>query len=293
MCDKNCEICNEKIDITKLGKYVKKPFRFCSVICANKYSSSFLKQNPKFKILKCSKCGKDFSIDSRARKGRCDECLYYSNCKICNIRFRRLTKNPSKICSSECRIQVYQTEEFRKRHSIRMKGKSGGYTPGAGNSKHGYFRGIYCGSTYELVWVIYRLDNNLSANRFEGYLKNEETGLIYYPDFIEDDGKTIYEMKGYWTKSVDDKTELAISKGYDVVLLYKEDLEFCFKWVKENYEYKDITELYDGSKPCGKYNYNCTYCDKEFNSRKPRLTDVYFCSRSCCLKHNRKKIHKN
>lgn len=27
----------------------------------------------------------------------------------------------------------------------------GGYRKGSGRSKHGYYKGIYCGSTYELL----------------------------------------------------------------------------------------------------------------------------------------------
>ena len=75
----------------------------------------------------------------------------------------------------------------------------GGYREGSGRSKSGYYKGIYCGSTYELCWVIYSLDHNIQFNRFPGMI--EENGLKYYPDFLLDDGKTIIETKGYEDQS--------------------------------------------------------------------------------------------
>ena len=46
------------------------------------------------------------------------------------------------------------------------KNTRGGYRPGSGRAKTGYYKGIYCGSTYELAWVIYQIDNNKDFSRF-------------------------------------------------------------------------------------------------------------------------------
>ena len=46
--------------------------------------------------------------------------------------------------------------------------KLGGYREGSGRSKSGYYNGIYCGSTYELCWVIYALDTQVKFDRFKG-----------------------------------------------------------------------------------------------------------------------------
>lgn len=172
-----------------------------------------------------------------------------------------------KYCSREC-------------ERLDRKGKGGGYREGSGRSKSGYYKGIYCGSTYELVYVIYRLDHNLCVKRFDGYIKNDK--ICYYPDFIE--GNLITEIKGYYTQLVDEKSKLAKENGYDIQVLYKKDLIYAFNWAKENYQYKVLTDLYDNYKP--RYKYICDYCKKEFYSEKKKKTEHVFCSRTCCGKYN-------
>ena len=125
---------------------------------------------------------------------------------------------------------------------------AGGYREGSGRSKSGYYKGIYCGSTYELCWVIHSLDHGIEFTRFPGRL--ERDGLRYYPDFLLIDGKTIIETKGYEKQdSVDRKTKLAESFGYDVRVLRKEDLEYAFSYVKSKYGTSNFQTLYDEYKP--------------------------------------------
>jgi very-short-patch-repair endonuclease len=154
----------------------------------------------------------------------------------------------------------------------------GGYREGSGRSKSGYYKGIYCGSTYELCWVIHSLDHKIKFSRFETLL--EHNGIKYYPDFLLDDKKTIIETKGYEKQeSVDVKTAVAIHHGYDVIVLRKNDLKYAFDYVESTYETKLFHTLYDGYKP--KYNYECGHCKNIF-SRDYRLkTSDVFCSRIC------------
>jgi hypothetical protein len=53
---------------------------------------------------------------------------------------------------------------------------AGGYRIGSGRSKSGYYKGIYCGSTYELCWAIHALDHNIKFSRFDKKL--EKDGVI-------------------------------------------------------------------------------------------------------------------
>lgn len=170
---------------------------------------------------------------------------------------------------------AYRPKETRSR--------CGGYREGSGRSKSGYYKEIYCGSTYELCWVIYHLDNNLSFKRFEGFL--EKDGLKYYPDFLVGNDQ-IVEIKGYWTEVVDKKKKLAESFGYRVSILYKEDLKNIFNYVEEKYGTKRFQTLYDKHKPS--YSGVCCYCKSEFfkERRKPKTQQV-FCSRSCCGKYRK------
>ncbi len=164
----------------------------------------------------------------------------------------------------------------------------GGYRQGSGRSKTGYYKGIYCGSTYELCWVIYAIENNIGFSRFPGCL--DDGTLKYYPDFLLSDGKTIVETKGYEAEeSVQRKTKLAEKFGYTVNVLRKTDLKFAFDYVSSKYTKKFHT-LYDGYKP--KYEYTCGYCEVTFQ-RDAKLrngVEIAFCSRSCSCKFNRSKL---
>lgn len=162
----------------------------------------------------------------------------------------------------------------------------GGYRQGSGRSKSGYYKGIYCGSTYELCWVIYHLDHQIEFTRFPGKLEHE--GVKYYPDFLLSDGKTIVETKGYEPQeSVDRKSKVAEALGYTVNVLRKKDLQKEFEWVRQNYQYKEVFELYDGYKP--KYNLICSECGNEFGRNNKPKTEKFFCSRVCAGKHQKSK----
>lgn len=109
----------------------------------------------------------------------------------------------------------------------------GGYREGSGRSKTGYFQGYYCGSTYELAWIIYQLDHHIPFQRFPGYLSDGD--LKYYPDFLLPNN-TIIEIKGYHTEAVDKKCKLAENKGFKIEVLYKEDLKDIFDYVSMKYQ---------------------------------------------------------
>ena len=156
----------------------------------------------------------------------------------------------------------------------------GGYRQGSGRSKSGYYKGIYCGSTYELCWVIYSIDTNVKFKRFEKKLTDGIT--TYFPDFILDDNKTIIELKGYELgDSVKNKTLLAEKLGYKVIILRKEDLADVFEYVYQKFGTKKFHTLYDGYKP--KYEYHCKNCNGLILKDKKKKTDFIYCSRQCSM----------
>jgi hypothetical protein len=160
----------------------------------------------------------------------------------------------------------------------------GGYRQGSGRSKSGYYKGIYCGSTYELCWTIHSLDHGIGFTRFPGKLESD--GIVYYPDFLLDDGKTIVETKGYESQeSVDKKSKLAESLGYVVNVLRKKDLDYAFEYVKKTYGTSKFFTLYDEYKP--KYSYTCSHCKTQYETEKVLKTDTGFCSRSCAGKYRK------
>lgn len=184
--------------------------------------------------------------------------------------FVRPSGKRRQFCSNHCSIKF-------KRHL------GGGYREGSGRSKSGYYKGVYCGSTYELCWLIYQQEHDVKFSRFPGLIQNET--LKYFPDFLMDDGKTIIEIKGYENKEkVAAKTALAKSLGYEVKVLYKADLKACFEYVKEKYGTSKFFELYDDYKP--KYTGVCSLCNIEFARENKIKTKTAFCSRTCAMKYN-------
>jgi hypothetical protein len=160
----------------------------------------------------------------------------------------------------------------------------GGYRQGSGRSKSGYYKGIYCGSTYELCWVIHSLDHGVKFTRFPGKL--EFNGVVYYPDFLLDDGETIIETKGYEAQeSVDKKSKVAESLGYIVNVLRKKDLEYAFEYVQKTYNTTKFFTLYDEYKP--KYSYTCSHCNMQYETDKVLKTNTRFCSRSWLYIHSK------
>lgn len=248
---KICPKCNK--EHTKEGK-------FCSRSCANsriKSDESKKKVSEKLKYY--------YQIHDQLNKGKSKK--VWRKCESCENTFLVYPQSIRRYCSSKCNPNT------------------GGYREGSGRSKAGYYKGIYCGSTYELAWVIYQIDHNIPFERFSGRL--EYNGKIYYPDFLQN--KKIVEIKGYEPQDrVDIKNEVAKQNGYDVIVLRKEDLTKEFNWVRTKYT-KEFHTLYDDYKP--EYHYVCDYCKNEFSANHRRKTKEKFCSKICCIRSNQKKRH--
>ena len=109
-----------------------------------------------------------------------------------------------------------------------------------GRGKKGWYKGIFCDSSWELAFVIYHLDHKLPIKRcteslpyvFEGKQRK------YYPDFIVDD--TIYEIKGYETEQ--SKTKQILYPH--IKLIDKDSIKMYLEYVVETYT-KDFTSMYE------------------------------------------------
>lgn len=223
---KLCVECNSPID------YSKRRNKLCSQTCSASFSNKKRKEagwrlsTDSLERLKVS--GKKYGHLARPKAVR-----HTVTCKICEKLFTVLPSSANrKYCSRSCRTS-----------DSGLYKKCGGYRQGSGYSKSGYYKGIYCQSTYELCWVIWALDNRIKFSRFKGIL--EGNGLKYVPDFLLEDGITIIEIKGYErTDSVEKKTKLAESLGYKVNVLRKQDLNYIFEYVKQNYKTNKFETLY-------------------------------------------------
>lgn len=157
------------------------------------------------KIHFCKNCGKQLNYNEIVRYGKY---LY---------------------CSDECK-NIYLTNNTH-----------GGYRIGSGIGKHGWYKGFYCDSTWELAFLIYHLDHNLYIERCKEYRKytinNKEH--IYIPDFITNEG--IIEIKGYKTK----ESEAKRLQNPDIKCIYREDIYKYIEYVKHQYNVNNIQDLYE------------------------------------------------
>lgn len=132
-----------------------------------------------------------------------------------------------------------EAERVRK-ITERAKLNNGGYRPGSGRGKKGWYRGFFCDSTYELAYVVYCLDHNINIQRntekrqyiWNGVTKN------YIPDFIVDE--KLVEIKGYKSE----QWEAKLSANPDVIVLYQADLKPVFDYVINKHG-KDFVKLYE------------------------------------------------
>ena len=144
------------------------------------------------------------------------------------------------------RANTEEKELLRKQrisNAMKNNPKAGGIRINSGRGKKGWYKGYYCRSTYELVYVIYNIDHNIKfapCKRIYFYYWNNEQHR-YYPDFELEDG-TIVEIKGYLDKQAEAK--IASVKDRPIKVLMKEDLDYAFTYVKQHYTYNNLEDLY-------------------------------------------------
>lgn len=222
----------------KCGKLVTKKFgsgRFCSRKCAN---SHYLSDISKKKISQSVKDNPYHIHSNRTTLNlqyfdRIKQ--YYKNpnkCKICGKILDYKRKNAKTCGSKEC-LKICSS----KGGGYKEKKKYTTY----GKYKNGHYKGIYCASSYELVYLIYCLDHNIPIKRFDSYL--EYDGEKYYPDFIVNN--EVVEIKGFKSDNYYKQLRIANKNNILVKVKFRKDLDKEFKWVKENYKYKDLSDLYD------------------------------------------------
>lgn len=163
-------------------------------------------------------------------------------CPICNkeeiVRSRTDSKNPIiKTCSKKC---------FKMWLSCKIKESgAGGYREGSGYGKSGRYKNIYCASTYELIFLAYHLENGNNIKRCKkSFLYNfKGKQHSYHPDFEIDN--IIYEIKGYETERTPLKINSVKSAGYEIKLLFYNEIKLMETYLKNKYNIKHITKLYD------------------------------------------------
>ncbi len=159
-----------------------------------------------------------------------------TNCIVCKKEFnsRGIQLHCSRKCTNLCSI-------VRKNLSDSLRGKCGGIRKGSGCGKSGHYLGIWCDSSWELAWVIFHIENNISFERNDIGFDYEFEGKIkkYYPDFIID--SEFIEIKGYKTAQFEAKLQQFPGS---LKVLYKKGMQLYLKYAIEKHG-KDFIKLYD------------------------------------------------
>lgn len=167
----------------------------------------------------CSICGSNFRTKELLREHKAihrnanQKKLIYEqcSCKFCQRAFnnkcartlheRFCYKNPNKEIK-------HLSEEHKKKIGETSKARhAGGYKIGkfGGTGKKGYYKGLYCMSTWELAWVVYQLEHGQNVEQCTDSFEYEMDGNKhrYTPDFIING--VYYEIKGWHRPDTDFK----------------------------------------------------------------------------------------
>lgn len=209
---------------------------FCSRECARSYSTKIKRDEISKKVsdkLKGRLVGNAItkigytSIDNAIE-------AYNKNPKRCEFCDKELPfeRRQRKTCSRKCQDELWKLWLKSNKTMMAEKGFCGGYRKGAARGKSGYYKGIWCDSTYELVYLIYNLDNGIDIRRntlkfpYSHNGKNHE----YIPDFRVN-GELV-EIKNFWTEVVQVKLDCVPEK---ISILYYDELEEMMQFVDKKY----------------------------------------------------------
>lgn len=169
---------------------------------ASRNNPWFTGEMTRLKEIKCQNCGKYFQPNSSDRK----------------------------FCSRKCSDVG------------RDLSRAGGFRLRGGRGKQGWYKGFFCGSSWELAWVIFQLEHGVEFSRntvgFE-YTFDGETHQ-YYPDFLVGE-KSYVEVKGYNSPQWEAKKKQFPHK---LSVIGRDEIKPYLNYVVEKYG-DDFTRLYE------------------------------------------------
>lgn len=232
---------SEQHTCEKCGKVMTSKFgsgRFCSKVCANSHLKS---TEAKLKISLSLKNNKNRKIILKQEKFKE---TYLKNPKICPICNHIISYEKRKriFCSDNCE-NIFHSKKAKEHHL-------GGITKGHGSGIAGKYKGIKCDSKYELAFLVYCLENNINIKRNKKafkYVSFDAKLHNFYPDFYLENENKYIEIKGYYQTNTPYKINAMQNQNINFEILYWEDLEKCFKYIKDkfNLSYATLEKLYD------------------------------------------------
>lgn len=257
-----CNYCKKSFQTTRKSSN-ENQIRYCSRSCAEKFKHErYVVETTKNILKTCENCNKEFFVSIRDIKNKniflCSQSCIVSynnkhrsfspkkqlqiNEKISSSLKGRIYKKPRNciICNKEIPIHksgktccIECEKQYRK---IRHVPAGGGYRQGSSRGHHGYYKGYWCDSTYELAYLIYSLDHNIKIERCKESFEYEINGKKhkYHPDFIIDD--EIIEIKNFHRDDVEIKINAVKKLNRKIKVLYYEDLIKVFEYVAKTYK---------------------------------------------------------
>lgn len=220
--EKTCKLCGKRY----FKAWTKSGYSdFCSKECSRRFSTTLKREEINEKVSKALH-GRLVGCNKNKSKNKIPKF-----CLICGKPIP-LDSKKKKYCSKECH-SVFLSEHAKL---LNKEGKLyGGYRKGCSRGRSGFYKGIWCDSTYELVYLIYCLDNKVEIKRCRDVFTYEIDGKIkkYHPDFIVNGN--IVEIKNYWRKEVDFKCDAVRRTGKEITVLYTSDLEPYMSYVDKKY----------------------------------------------------------
>lgn len=204
-----------------------------------------------FNNWKCTICGNVFKTRREMQEHRKQHektqnhfCVCY--CKFCGrkstskegntLHEKSCLENPNRVSGSNFGKHI--SDETREK----LKKNAGGYRKNAGHGKRGYYKGLYCMSSWELAWVVYQLEHGKNVLQCTEKFPYKMNGVKhnYTPDFIIDN--VYYEIKNWHRPDTKYKVD-SFPKDKTLVLIEgKKAMEKYIKYTEEKYG-KDFCKL--------------------------------------------------
>jgi len=212
-----CAKCGKEFTVTcsenmfLKGKYP----HYCCKACAN---SHIVSNETKKKISEGVNKANNVAADKKLNK------IVYKTCENCGCEFilpwfkrknNRIILSHKKYCD-DCYKKI-NAELFAK--------------AGLNNFHAGYYKNIWCDSSWELAFLIYNLEHNKNVKRCTKRLTYvyDDKEHIYIPDF-DIDG-TLYEIKGF----ENDKAKIKHNLFPEIVYITKDEITKYLEYVKDKY----------------------------------------------------------
>lgn len=237
----NCPKCGDLFEIIitesqyKRNKYKK----YCSSKCS--HSKNWTEEHKKKLSETCKNSERVKIANKKNGEDRIKKSLEQGD-KFLYIKSERLIIKEY-ICEhcGEIIKSIRHGKKIQKYHKECWLKISGGLKIGSSRSKHGWYKGYWCDSSYELAFLIYNLEHDIEIERnrkgYEYYYKNKKHK--FYPDFRVD-GKLV-EIKNFRSELTDAKLN---SVDEEIKIYYKDTIKPYINYVVDKYGKKFI-ELYE------------------------------------------------